>query len=105
MKPVILESPFAGDVKRNKKYLNRCILDALLRGEAPVASHKMYTDSLDDEVHEQRELGISAGLAFNSVIKTVVVYTDHGISDGMKRAIAAHEGAGCEIVHRKLGEL
>lgn len=105
MKPVILESPYAGDVKANKKYLNRCILDSLMRDEAPFASHKMYTDSLDDRVREQRELGINAGLSFNSVIKHVVVYTDLGISDGMKLAIDAHTKAGCSIEYRKVGEL
>jgi hypothetical protein len=105
MKPVILESPYAGDVKKNRKYLNRCILDSLMRGEAPVASHKMYTDSLDDKIPEQRELGIEAGLSLNSVIKDVVVYVDNGISDGMRRAICFHGESGCSIEYRKVGEL
>ena len=50
MKLVILESPFAGDVKRNTAYARAALRDSLLRGEAPIASHLLYTQDgvLDD---------------------------------------------------------
>lgn len=43
MRRVILESPFAGHVESNIEYARACIRDSLLRGEAPLASHLLYT--------------------------------------------------------------
>lgn len=43
MRLVIIESPFAGDVVRNLRYLRACMRDCLRRGEAPYASHALYT--------------------------------------------------------------
>jgi len=43
MTRVIIESPYAGDIEVNLKYAKLCILDSLKRGEAPLASHLLYT--------------------------------------------------------------
>lgn len=43
MRRVIIESPYAGNVEANATYLRRCLRDSLLRGEAPFASHAIYT--------------------------------------------------------------
>lgn len=87
MELVILESPYAGDVEKNIEYARNCMLDSLNRGEAPMVSHLLYTQCLDDNIPEHRELGIKAGLAFKSVVNKTVVYTDYGISSGMKYGI------------------
>jgi hypothetical protein len=87
MRRVILESPYAGDVATNRAYLQRCIRDCLSRGEAPFASHQMYTDALDDSDPEQRKLGMLAGLRWLWCADAVVVYSDRGISPGMQWAI------------------
>lgn len=52
MKRVILESPYAGDVERNLTYARECVRDSLSRGEAPIASHLLYTQEgiLKDEI-------------------------------------------------------
>lgn len=85
MNRVIIESPFAGDVERNIKYARECVLDSLLRGEAPIASHLLYTQEgiLNDEIFEQRKLGINAGLAWKEVADKHVFYIDYGYSPGM----------------------
>lgn len=83
---VIIESPYAGDVARNKAYLQECIRDCLARGEVPLASHQMYTDALDDGDAEQREQGIEAGYALWDIADRIVFYEDLGYSDGMSRA-------------------
>ena len=64
MKLVVIESPYAGDVERNLRYLDACIRDCIGRGESPYASHKILTTALDDNDPEQRKLGIAAGLAW-----------------------------------------
>lgn len=86
---VILESPYAGDVEANLTYARACLRHSLLLGEAPIASHLLYTQPgvLDDNVHAERCLGIDAGLAWGLVAQATVVYGDRGISDGMRQGI------------------
>lgn len=89
MKLVIIESPYAGDVEKNVAYARACVRDSLSRGEAPIASHLLYTQYgiLDDTVPEERQWGIDAGLAWHSAGVLTAVYTDLGISSGMKYGI------------------
>ncbi|MGN7963401.1 DUF7768 domain-containing protein [Brucella sp. 22210] len=80
---VIIESPYSGDVARNTEYARACLLDSLRRGEAPIASHLLLTQVLDDLRPDERELGIEAGLAWYRVAEKCVVYEDWGKSSGM----------------------
>lgn len=100
---VILESPFAGDVERNRAYLQRCIRDSIERGEAPFASHQMYTNALDDNNTIERALGLACGLAWLEKADLMVVYNDYGISPGMAFAIRAAKGFVVDIEYRKIG--
>jgi len=104
MRRVILESPYAGEIERNVTYARRCVRDCLQRGEAPIASHLLFTQPgiLRDEIAAERALGISAGLAWLSVAEAVVVYVDHGISAGMRAAITKAEQLGIQVEMRKL---
>ena len=56
---VILESPYAGDIERNVAYARMAVRDSLAKGEAPIASHLLYTQEgiLKDEVPEERQWG------------------------------------------------
>jgi hypothetical protein len=102
---VILESPYAGDVAVNEEYARACLRDSLLRGEAPIASHLLYTQPgvLDDLVAEERQHGIDAGLAWGAVAEKTVVYTDRGISRGMHYGIENATAAKRPIDYRELG--
>lgn len=104
MKLVILESPFAGDVERNIEYARACVRDSLLRGEAPIASHLLYTQPgiLDDTIPAERQHGIDAGLAWRAVADGSVVYTDLGITRGMQYGIEAAIAAGRTVEYRTL---
>ena len=104
MRPVIIESPYAGDVERNTRYLRACMRDCLLRGEAPYASHAMYTQPgvLDDLIPAEREHGIHAGFAWRAVADATVVYTDCGMSSGMRYGIEHAEKAGRPIEYRTI---
>ena len=86
MRKVILESPYAGDVERNVKYARLCVKHSLSLGEAPIASHLLYTQEgiLDDNIPHQRKLGIDAGLEWKKVADLQVFYIDYGISTGMQ---------------------
>lgn len=104
MRLVILESPFAGDVANNVLYARACVRDSLARGEAPIASHLLYTQEgiLNDDIPDERQWGIDAGLAWRRVADATVVYTDEGISVGMKYGIRAAEEIGNEVIYRSL---
>ena len=104
MRRVIIESPFAGDTKANIAYARLAMRDSLSRGEAPMASHLLYTQDgiLRDEIPHEREWGIAAGLAWGALADATVVYTDRGISTGMKYGIADAERTGRPIEYRTL---
>jgi hypothetical protein len=88
-KLVLLESPYAGSVEVNVAYARAAMRDCLLRGESPFASHLLYTQPgvLDDNTPDERTLGIEAGLAWGMLADRTVVYTDLGITPGMRRGI------------------
>lgn len=104
MKLVVIESPYAGDVERNLRYLDACIRDCIGRGESPYASHKMLTTALDDNDPEQRRTGIAAGLEWRRRADLRVFYTDLGWSSGMLAAMEIYNAEGLRWEKRLLGE-
>lgn len=108
MRRVILESPYAAsekhDTKTHVRYARACLRDCVLRGDAPIASHLLFTQPgvLRDEVPEERQLGIEAGLAWGHEAEATVVYTDLGTSRGMKYGIARAEKENRAIEYRGL---
>lgn len=106
MKCVIIESPFRGDGSYSKEqyilYAKKCLLDSLKRNEAPFASHLLYTQILDDDIEDQRKLGMQAGFAWYSAADYCIVYEDFGISKGMQAGIAYAKKSGLQIVYRRL---
>ncbi len=105
-KLVIVESPFNGDVEKNIEYTKKCMRDCFMRGEFPFASHLLYTQKglLDDTIPEERKLGIEAGLTWGKYAGATIVYTDLGISEGMKQGIERAKKDGRPIEFRKLDE-
>lgn len=105
---VILESPYGNKdprlIERNVTYARACIRDCLRHGETAYASHLLFTQEgiLRDEVPEERQLGMEAGFAWISASHKTVVYTDFGISAGMKAGIIRAEALGHQIKFRNL---
>lgn len=93
---VIIESPYAGDVERNVAYARQAMRDSILRGEHPIASHLLYTQPgiLNDDIPEERQRGVDAGLAWRKVAEKAVFYVDYDWSGGMiaARGVYRHEG-------------
>ena len=108
MKLVLLESPYAAStppgIERHVAYARLCLLDCLQKGEAPMASHLLYTQVLDDLDPQQRELGILAGLAWGRACGLAVFYMDFGMSNGMKAAEQTHKDNGTQCEYRVLDE-
>lgn len=109
MKKVIIESRFSasstGGLVRNKKFTLACMRDCFMRGEAPYASHVIYaqTHILDDFVAHERAIGMHAGFLWGDLGELTVVYTDLGISAGMKMGIEHAKKIGRPIEYRELG--
>lgn len=104
MRRVCLESPYAGNIANNIAYARACIRDCLDRGEAPIASHLLFTQEgiLRDYIASERELGINAGFAWQNCADAVVVYTDFGVSGGMALAIDRAEYYKIPVEYRTL---
>lgn len=106
MKRVIIESPYAGDVERNIRYARACMADALKRGEAPFASHALYTQPgvLDDDKPDERKLGITAGFEWGRIAHAIAFYCDLGMSPGMIAAMEHWQSTGLAAIEiRRLG--
>lgn len=106
---VILESPLKSDtlegMEANKVYARQCMMDCIMNyGEAPFASHLLYegTGLLDDTNQRQRTLGIKMGYVWGKMAHKVVVYTDHGITVGMKINIDYYTHEGIPLEYRRL---
>lgn len=104
MRRVIVESPYAGEVERNVAYARAAVADCVRRGEAPIASHLLFTQPgiLDDAKPEERQRGIDAGHAWLSVADAVVFYVDLGWSGGMKAARDRCDAAGLHVEIRHI---
>jgi hypothetical protein len=91
MRVVVIESPYrcytAWELERNLAYARALVEHVTLRGDSPVASHLLITQSLDDRDPKQREAGICAGLALLRVADVHAFGIDLGVSDGMRRGM------------------
>lgn len=106
MKRVYVESPFAAPdaegLERNRQYLLACMRDSVMRGEAPMASHLLFTQFLDDDVPGERALGLAAGFTWGECAAQTVVYNDLGTSSGMALGIERATAEGRPVEWRRL---
>jgi hypothetical protein len=101
MRIVCLESPFKpseSDIQRyagryspsellrqNLIYARLLLLNSLKLGEAPFASHLLYTQ-VWSEREDLRQAGIRSGIEFHNRVDLIVLGVDLGTSTGMKLA-------------------
>jgi len=105
---VIIESPYKGDrhngrdLFQNLAYARDCMSNSLSRGESPFLSHLLYTQVLDDDIPEERQLGMNSALAWYAVADLCAVYIDLGISDGMASGIEHAKAIGLTVEERTI---
>lgn len=93
MRRVIIESPYGSPdlavVQENINYARCCVRNRVLSGDAPIASHLLFTQPniLDDMDPNERALGIAAGLAWFPVADAQIFFVDRGWSRGMLAAL------------------
>ena len=91
-----------GDVQHNIAYARQCMSDSLKRGEAPFASHLLYTQVLDDMNPEERTMGMQRAFEWYRCADLMAVYTDKGISSGMQKGMEIAQEFGIKIEYRRL---
>lgn len=101
---VCVETPLRGDTARNVLYADACMLDCLQRGEAPFLGHLLYPRVLNDADPHDRARGIEAHLAWLRRADFIAVYSDLGITDGMRQAIDLAREIGMPFQYRQLAE-
>lgn len=106
-KLVMIESPFADKnpdtMRRNVDYAKKSMIDSVMfHQEAPMLSHLLYTQVLDEDDAVHRDQGINAGLAWRSAANKTIVYKDLGISNGMRYGIEAAQNSGNPVEFRSL---
>jgi hypothetical protein len=103
-KLVCIESPWR-NFALARPYLSACIRDAVMRGEVPIASHAMFCVASDfnDEVDADRALGLTAARVMIQNCQLVAVYCDHGISEGMRRAMEFAFSINKPVETRRIG--
>jgi len=97
---VYVESPYSGhsheEWERNINYARYAMQDCLKRGESPFLSQLLYTQAPhvgfvedSDEKHKLlgREKSVNLAFKWRSKANKTVVYTDFGITNGMKLGI------------------
>ena len=105
---VIIESPYkpdqhnGRDLFQNLAYARDCMSNSLSRGESPFVSHLLYTQVLDDDIPEERHLGMSSALEWYAVADLCAVYIDRGISEGMASGIKHAKEIGLTVEERTL---
>jgi len=101
MIPVLLETPYAGEVALHLRYLRACMRDCLLHGESPLSAQHLYTAPgvLRHEYQEERELIRQAMVAWRQYALHTVFYSDLGWSDDMVRSrnICTRDGNAYEV--------
>lgn len=111
---VVIESPYGrrpdgeraspAEVEANLAYLRECMAHSLARGEAPFASHGLYTQPgvLDDRDSSERRKGMDAGFAWGARADRVVVYCDRGVTLGMREGVERARRAGQPVEYRRI---
>lgn len=101
---VIVESPFAGHRDMNADYLKACLRDCVNRGEVPFASHGFFVHFLNEDLPDEREMGIKMGYDFWEKADKVVFYMDLAMSKGMQSALIKAFAENKPIERRQLPE-
>ena len=87
---VYICSPYSGDVARNTRSACRYSRFAAMRGYIPITPHLLYPQFLDDNLKEERELGLLFGKVLLDKCDQVWV-CGNTVSEGMKAEIERAE--------------
>lgn len=85
---VFVSSPYAGDMKRNTSNARRYARFAVDQGAIPLPPHLLYPQILDENIPEERDLGLQFGLALLKKCDEIWLFGEV-LSMGMARELEA----------------
>ena len=91
-------SPYRGDVERNVSKAQGYCRFAIGQGVIPVTPHIYFTQFLDDDIPEERKVGMRMGLMMLERCDELWVFGAR-ISEGMKSEIRAAEQLGTPVLY------
>ena len=83
------------------EYARELTRKAIQIGLAPITPHLYITQVVDDEIEQERQQGLKAGLAVLGVCDLLVLGERYGISHGMSRELKKAEEMGVYIITEK----
>jgi len=98
MKFVFICSPLKGDIETNIRRANGYCRFAAKEGVLPLAPHAMFAGFLDDDIPEERQLGMAMGLELMKLCEELWCFGDR-ISDGMQAEILAATELGIPVLN------
>ena len=96
---VFICSNYRGDVEANVENAIYWCKEATNQGYLPIAPHLYFPQFLDDDIPNERELGITWGIDILSDCDELWVCSEN-ISDGMKREIEYARTQGIPIINK-----
>jgi hypothetical protein len=89
-------------VEDNFALARRLCRAAVASGCAPIAPHLLFTQFLDDDVHDERVVGMAAGVAWIDACEAVWVYAENleDCSEGMRAEVTVALGIGKPVLYR-----
>lgn len=94
--PVYICSPYAGDICRNVENARRYSRFAVKAGFMPVTPHLMYTQFLDENIREERTIGLLCGLKLLTFCSELWIFGDR-MSSGMAQEKKAADALGMRV--------
>lgn len=91
-------SPLRGDIEENIKRAKQYCKEITLSGNIPICPHVYFTQFLDDNIEEERNLGMSLGIELLKICSAVYVFRENGISSGMKAEIDIASSLGIPVI-------
>ena len=106
MKTVFIAHPIAGDIQNNVKKVIQICSEVHDKNIIPVAPYLVSLQYLNDEVHEDRRLGVDANLEcfHRKYIDELWLYGDR-ISSGMKEEVLLAQQLGIPIIPKTEGTI
>lgn len=83
MKKIYVVSPYAGEIEKNVANAISYCKYVMEQGYMPLASHLYFTRLTDDNIPEERRVGLAMGLELLAMCDEAWVFYDSFISSGM----------------------
>jgi len=85
IKKIFICSPFRGNIKENRKKAKEYSREVALAGHIPITPHIYFTEFLNDDNPEERELGMELGRKLLDICDEMWIYGEP--TEGMLKEI------------------